>query len=121
MSALPKPPLIRLIYRQLALSSIFCIIASLIWPSSWLSIVCGALVALVPQAVFSLLAFQHQSARQPRKLVQALFLAEGVKLGLTVVLFALVFLLVQPSNPISFISTYAAVVLFNWLNYWLLK
>lgn len=121
MSALPKPPLIRLIYRQLALSCVFCIIAALVWPSTWLSIVCGALVAWLPQAAFTLLSFKHQSARQPRKLVQALFMAEGVKLGLTVVLFALVFLLVQPSNPISFISTYAAVVLLNWLNFWLLK
>jgi len=50
-----------------------------------------------------------------------MFLAEGIKFGLTVVLFVAVFVLVQPSNPISLLSTYAAVVLLHWLNFWLIK
>lgn len=121
MAALPKPPLASLLIKHLALAALFCLLATIIWPASLLSALLGASLAIIPQLVFTLMVFHYRGARQQKKFQQMLFLAAAVKLGLTVVLFSLVFLLVQPSNPISLLCTYIAVVLINWLNPWLIK
>lgn len=121
MAALPTPSLGKLFTKHLIFAGVFCFLANLIWPGSWLSASLGAAIALLPQVVFALMVFRFRGAKQLKKMQQALFQAAVVKLGLAVVLFALVFLLVQPSNPISLLCTYVAVVLINWLNPWLIQ
>ncbi len=121
MAQLPRPPLNHWFIKQFIAVVIVCLLASIIWPNSLLEIVAGAMVAYIPQQVFSYLVFMYRGARQQANLVKMFFLAESIKFGLTVVLFVLVFVLVQPSNPISLLSTYAAVTLLNWLNFMLVK
>ncbi|NLW05285.1 MAG: hypothetical protein GX029_08695 [Pseudomonadaceae bacterium] len=121
MAQLPRPPLKKWFLKQLMAVVAICGLASIIWPSSLLEIMAGAIIAYIPQQVFSYLVFMYRGARQQANLVKMFFVAEGVKFGLTVVLFVLVFILVQPSNPISLLSTYAAVILLNWLNFLLVK
>lgn len=121
MAKLPRPPLAKLFLKQLFIAVLLCGLAVIIWPNSLLEVVLGGLIAFIPQLAFGYLTFRYQGARQQTNLVKMLFVAEGVKFGLTVVLFMLVFIGVQLSNPISLLSTYAAVVLLNWLNPWLMK
>lgn len=121
MAKLPRPPLASLFIKQLLLAILVSGIAISIWPNSVLGVILGAVIAYFPQLIFSYLVFMYQGARQQTNLIKMLFVAQGVKFGLTVVLFVLVFVLVQPSNPISLLSTYAAVVFLNWLNPWLMK
>lgn len=121
MAKLPRPPLIKLFAKQLVLVALVCFLAVVIWPNSLVDAVLGSMIAFIPQVIFGYLVFLYQGARQQKNLIKMLFVAEGIKFGLTVVLFGLVFILVQPSNPISLLSTYAAVVLLHWLNFWFMK
>ena len=121
MAQLPRPPLTKWFVKQFLAVVLICGLSLFIWPSSLLEIVIGAMIAYIPQQVFGCLVFMYQGARQQANLVKVFFLAEGVKFGLTVALFVLVFVLVQPSNPISLLSTYAAVVFLSWLSPWLMK
>lgn len=121
MAKLPRPPLAKWFVKQLFAVFLLWCLAVVIWPESMLDAAMGAMIGYLPQVVFGYLVFMYQGARQQANLVKMMFVAEGVKFGLTVVLFVLVFVLVQPSNPISLLSTYAAVVLLHWLNFWLIK
>ena len=121
MAKLPRPPLVKLFVKQLLIVILLCGLAAVIWPGSLIEAFLGGFIAFLPQQVFAYLVFKYQGARQQANLIKMLFVAEGVKFGLTVALFVLVFVGVQLSNPISLLSTYAAVILLNWLNPWLMK
>ncbi|WP_160169816.1 ATP synthase subunit I [Marinospirillum insulare] len=111
----------KLFFKQFVIASLVCLLAAVIWPGSLLDALLGGFIGFFPQLVFGYMVFIYQGARQQHNLIKMMFAAEAVKFGLTVVLFVAVFLLVQPSNPISLLSTYAAVVLLHWLNFWLIK
>ena len=84
-----------------------------------LSVITGALVALLPHAFFiQRMGIFGKTRRSPGAMV--LFRAEAGKFGLTVALFALVFVVVPPSNPAFFFSAYVAIVLTHWLAPWLM-
>jgi len=83
------------------------------------SAVSGALVGLIPQAFFVWRSGQARGGRQAQRFVMNLYRAEAGKFGLTVVLLAMVFVAVPPSNPISFFSAYVATHLMPWLAPWL--
>lgn len=121
MSEFPRPSLPQLFVKQLAVISLVVVVLWALYPAAGLEIALGALAAYVPQLVFTLIAFRHVGAKHQVRQVKALFVGEGLKLGLTVVFLVLVLAGVQPSNPILFLSTYIVVVLLNWLNPWLLN
>lgn len=79
-----------------------------------LSVITGALVALLPHAFFIQRMGLLRSRRTSRNAVD-LFRAEAGKFGLTVALFSAVFVIVPPSNPAFFFSAYVAVVLMHGL------
>ncbi|SFC31856.1 ATP synthase protein I [Marinospirillum celere] len=121
MAAVPLPPVKRLLLAQLLVSLLAALIAGLINPSSALDALLGGLIALIPQLVFSSLTFRYRGARKIGASVQLLLVGATLKFGLTVVLFALVFIGVQPSNPISLLCAYIAVLSVHWLAPWLLQ
>ncbi len=115
MASIPLPPYRRLLLAQVFLTLGLTLLASLVFPQALEAVFLGGLIAVVPQGTFFALAYRHRGARQMQRNVQKLFAAEAVKFGLTVVLFALAFGLVQPSNPIFLLITYIAVVSMHWL------
>lgn len=121
MAKIPRPPLGRLFVRQFVMVLLLCALSAAIWPGSLVTAFTGAMIAFLPQVVFAWMMFIRQGARQRRDQIRMMFVAEGVKFGLTVILFVVVFTAVPLSNPISLLSTYAAVVLLNWLTPWLIK
>lgn len=76
----------------------------------------GGVVCFVPNLYFAWAAFRHQGAQAAKQVIRSFYKAEAVKFGLTVVLFALVFIAVRPLNPISFFLTYAVVQSVHWLS-----
>ncbi|MBB1488343.1 F0F1 ATP synthase subunit I [Oceanospirillum sediminis] len=76
----------------------------------------GGVVCFMPNLYFAWAAFRHQGAQMAKQIVKSFYKAEAVKFGLTAVLFALVFALVRPLNPIYFFLTYAVVQVVHWLS-----
>lgn len=85
------------------------------------SLLAGGLVCALPNLVFAWMAFRFQGARAAKRVVSAFYKAEMLKFGLTVVLFAGVFALVRPLNPIFFFVAYVAVQALHWLSPWIIK
>ena len=54
------------------------------------STVVGSCVAIIPQGLFGFWVFRKRGARNARLIAQNLFIGEGLKLGVTAILFALV-------------------------------
>ncbi|NWN83003.1 MAG: ATP synthase subunit I [Halomonas sp.] len=84
-----------------------------------LSALSGTLVGLLPQTFFVWRSSLARGGRQAHRFVMNLYRAEAGKFGLTVALLAVVFVVVPPSNPISFFSAYVATHLMPWLAAWL--
>lgn len=79
----------------------------------------GGGVALVPNGYFAWRVFRHRGGRHARRMVHGLYRAEAGKFGLTVVLFALVFVTVPLSNHAFFFGAYVVTLLAYWLASWL--
>ncbi|MCA1771823.1 MAG: ATP synthase subunit I [Halomonas sp.] len=112
---------IRLAIAQLVVALVGTLLALVIADSgSAASVALGALVAFLPQLFFvQRMAIFKQRAPASQSALR-LFRAEAGKFGLTVALFAVVFITVPPSNPAFFFSAYVAVVLMHWLAPWLM-
>ncbi|GEN28493.1 hypothetical protein HVA01_21390 [Halovibrio variabilis] len=112
--------IVRLTIAQLAIALIGMVIGYVgAQMSGVLSVLLGALVALLPQAFF----IQRMGvfrAKRGHQGAMHLFRAEAGKFGLTVALFVAVFVVVPPSNPALFFYAYVAVVLTHWLTPWLM-
>ena len=120
MAAIPRPPVTRLLAVQLVVALLSALIASLWSLAAAIDALLGGVIALIPQAVFSWMTFRHRGARKINSSVHLLLVGATVKFGLTVVLFAAVFIAVQPSNPISLLCAYIAVLSVHWLAPWLM-
>lgn len=79
------------------------------------SVILGGFVAIVPALVFTRKFFHHQGARAAKQIVKAFYLAEGIKLILSVILFALVFIFIKV-QAFAFFLTYIVVILTHWLS-----
>lgn len=121
MAAIPLPPYRKLLLIQLLVTLLLALGIELLWMGAGFSALLGGLLALLPQALFAFMMFRHRGARRVGQAVTQMFLAEMMKFGLTVVLFALVFIGVQPSNPISLLCAYSVVLMVHWLAPWLLR
>lgn len=86
-----------------------------------LSAVSGGLVGLIPNAYFIWRSQMVRGGTRPGQVVLGLYQAEAGKFGLTVALFALVFVTVPPSNPTFFFGAYVAVIFTHWLTPWLIR
>lgn len=81
----------------------------------------GGLIYAVPNAYFIHRAFRYQGARQAPLVVSEIFRGEAVKLSLTAVFFATVFLLIEPVNIAALLFTFAVTVLTGGVVPWLVN
>lgn len=82
-------------------------------PVSAGSALAGGLIFLVPHAYFAYKAFAHTGAREARRAVHALYTGEAVKLSMTAVLFAAVFMLMEPIDKVALFATYILMLVVN--------
>ncbi|MBS9403349.1 ATP synthase subunit I [Halomonas sp. TRM85114] len=90
-------------------------------PKAAISSLGGGLVCFLPNLYFVWRLIPAKGRRQTTRFVIDFYRAEAGKFGLTVALFALVFVSAPPSNPVFFFSAYVAVHLMHWLSPWLLR
>ena len=75
------------------------------------SLLSGGLICAIPNAYFSIKAFQHRGARAAKKIVKAFYVGEGIKILLTCAGFALVFAYVKPLSTPALFSGFVVVYL----------
>ncbi|MFC3908204.1 ATP synthase subunit I [Legionella dresdenensis] len=73
----------------------------------------GGLVAILPSAVFAKRLFKYQGARAAKEIVKNFYQGEFLKIILSMILFALVFIFYEV-QPLVFFLTYIALVMTNW-------
>lgn len=80
----------------------------------------GGLICIIPGYVFALNVFKYSGAQALKKIVQRLYWGEGLKLIMTFLLFALVFIFI-PIEALPFFITFIAIQLSYWFAPLLLK
>jgi ATP synthase protein I len=70
----------------------------------------GGLIFVIPNAYFAHRMYRYQGARHARLMVGNMFRAEGIKLALTAVGFAAVFILMEPVHVPALLFTFAVMV-----------
>lgn len=98
---------------------------SLLWALcgfvAFYSALLGGLIYAIPNAYFTHRAFRHQGARQAPLVVNEIFRGEAIKLFLTAVFFAAVFLLIEPVHVPALLFTFAVTVVAGGMIPWLVK
>lgn len=77
------------------------------------SVLLGGFVVIVPTFLFSLIFFKNSGALNARKIARNFYLAELIKINLSVILFALVFIFCK-IMPLVFFITFIIVQMITW-------
>ena len=80
----------------------------------------GGMICIIPSCLFAANAFKHRGARAAKKIVMRFYLGEALKLGLTFILFTLVFIFI-PINALAFFATFITAQLLHWLSLFVLR
>lgn len=84
------------------------------------SVLCGGLVAILPQAYFAARAFRWRGANAAREIARSSYAGEIGKFVLSVAGFALVFAAVRPIEGAAVFGGYLAMLLLQIMGSWLL-
>lgn len=104
----------RLVILQLGLTLLISIAVAAIFDVKTAgSALLGALVCVIPNICFGHMAFKHRGARAAKKIVSSFYKGEALKMILTIILFALVFIN-HKVVPLVFFLTYIIVQLAHW-------
>ncbi len=105
----------RLVMIQLGVTALLALVA-LCWSGRLAaqSVVLGALVCILPGAWGAKKMFQHQGARAAKRIVSGFYQGEALKIGLSVVLFAVVFISFK-IIPLVFFGVYISMQMLLWL------
>lgn len=80
----------------------------------------GGLVCVIPGLVFAINVFKYRGAHAAKKIIARMYWGEALKISLTFVLFAVVFIYI-PISAFPFFMTFAATQLLYWLAPLILK
>jgi len=121
--SISKPPVYRIIGIQLVVTVVAGLGGLVLFGTVVAkSVLLGSAIALLPNAYFAWRAFVYNGTRSATKAAGSLLQAEISKLLLTALLFAAVFKLGQPLQPVALFAAYASVLLVGVLaSVWLLK
>ena len=85
------------------------------------SALAGGLIYVIPNAYFAHRMFWYEGARQAPVVVSNMFRAESIKLALTAVFFAAVFILIEPVYVPALLFTFAVMVVAGGALRWLIR
>ena len=111
VSTIKAPPIYKIIASQFIAVGFTTTVGytTLGWICAY-SLLLGGLICAVPNAYFTVKAFQYRGARAAQKIVRAFYLGEAVKILLICAGFALTFVYVEPLSSgalfAGFIMTY---------------
>jgi ATP synthase protein I len=116
-----RPPVHRITLAQLVFLPLLCAGLWLLRGQvSAVSVLCGGLVAILPQAYFAARAFRWRGASAARQIARASYAGEIGKFILSVAGFALVFAAVRPIEGAAVFIGYLAMLLIQIIGSWLL-
>jgi ATP synthase protein I len=81
----------------------------------------GGFIYVIPNAYFAHRMFRYEGARQASLVVGNMFRAESIKLALTAVFFAAVFILIEPVHVPALLFTFAVMVAMSPLLRWFIR
>ena len=73
----------------------------------------GGLIFVIPNAYFAHRMYRYEGARNARLMVGNMFRAESIKIALTAVFFAAVFILMEPVHVPALLFTFAVMVVMS--------
>ena len=93
------------------------IIGHFIYGSTFaVSAMIGASLAIAPQVIFGYWVFKERGARNANSIVRNFFVGEALKLGITVVLFAIIWTSTQGLNTVAILISFIITILFGQLS-----
>jgi ATP synthase protein I len=115
-----RPPVHRITLAQLALLVPICLVTVVFDKVIAYSMLCGGLIAIVPQAWFATIAFRRRGARSARAIARSSYAGEVGKFLLSVAGFAAVFAAVRPIDGLAVFAGYLAMLAIQITGSWLL-
>ena len=91
-----RPPVHRITLAQLAILVPLCLLLLALDEVRAYSVLCGGLIAILPQAYFAVLAFRWRGARSAQSIARSGYAGELGKFLLSVAGFAVVFAALRP-------------------------
>ncbi len=119
---IPRPPVHRITLVQLAVLVPLSLTMLAFSKTGALSVLCGGLVAVIPQAYFATVAFRWRGARSAREIAHSSYLGEVGKFLLSIAGFAVVFAAVRPIDGLAVFSGYVLMLALQIIgSWWLLR
>lgn len=111
--------------KWLAIEFGLIVLISLVWVTesrlAGYSAFVGGLIFVIPNAYFAHRMYRFEGARNVHLVVGNMFRAETVKLALTAVFFAAVFILMEPVHVPALLFTFAVMVVTGSFTRWLIR
>jgi len=111
--AITQLPLMKWLGIEMAALVIFSLLWMLESRLAGYSAFVGGLIFVIPNAYFAHTMYRYQGARHAHLMVGNMFRAEGIKLALTAVGFAAVFILMEPVYVPALLFTFAVMVVLS--------
>lgn len=103
--------------RWLTIEFSLIVILSLLWTIesrlAGYSAFVGGLIFVIPNAYFARRMYRFEGARNAHRMVGNMFRAESIKIALTAVFFAAVFILMEPVHVPALLFTFAVMVMMS--------
>lgn len=110
-----KPPVFKVCLIQLSILVPMSLLGWLQSATVSYSVLLGGLLQIVPSAYFAFYAFRVLGAARANFALQQIYRGEMGKFTLTIVGFALVFLLVKPLHSVALFSAFGIMTLIYWI------
>mgnify|MGYP001817368792 CR=1 FL=1 len=121
-AGIPRPPVHRITLAQVGVLTLLCLIVLAVSAVDAFSLLCGGLVAIVPQAYFAAVTFRQRGAGAAQAIVRSSYIGEVGKFLLSMAGFAIVFVAVRPINGAAVFGGYAAMLgVHIFGGWWLLR
>ena len=115
MASIKKPPVYRVTIIQAGVLIPLSVLLFLVDTTVAYSSLLGGMLCLVPNTYFAHYAFRYSGAQVTRQIARAFYWGETGKFLLTMVGFALVFVLIKPLNLVALFIVYAVMLALQWL------
>ena len=115
MTSIKKPSVYRVAWVQACVLIALCSALLLVNKTTAFSALLGGLLCLIPQAYFTLYAWQHTGARSSQLVARGFYRGEVGKFVLTFVGFAIVFSRVKDVDPLVLFAAYGVLLVVQWI------
>ena len=115
MGSIQKPPVFKVCLIQLLILVPLSIVGLLSSQVVSYSLLLGGLLQIVPSAYFAFYAFRVMGSARAHTALQQIYRGETGKFTLTLVGFALVFLLVKPIHSAALFGAFVLMTLSSWV------